>query len=277
MDRIEKLWRSTIQHGPHSNRVYLMKLDERDMPGIVERIDNLALEKGYTKLFAKVPASNAGAFQAAGFCAEARIPGFFNGREDVLFMSRFLDDVRKTETDEESLDGVLELSRRRGEECGDEKAMPPNGMIRPCAPEDIHAMSEIYRDVFPTYPFPIDDPDFLLQTMKTHVAYFGVEAEGRLVALASAEMDEAAGNVEFTDFATLPKWRGQGLAVLLLKAMEPVMRHKGIQTGYTIARAVSAGMNIVFSKMGYDYGGRLVNNTNISGQIESMNVWYKSL
>ncbi len=51
----------------------------------------------------------------------------------------------------------------------------------------------------------------------------------------------------------------------------------GIKTVFTIARAKSPGMNITFARSGYDYGGTLVNNTNISGQIESMNVWYKSL
>ena len=40
---------------------------------------------------------------------------------------------------------------------------------------------------------------------------------------------------------------------------------------------MSAGMNITFSKNGYKYGGTLVNNTDISGQIESMNVWFKNL
>jgi hypothetical protein len=36
-------------------------------------------------------------------------------------------------------------------------------------------------------------------------------------------------------------------------------------------------MNITFSKLGYKYGGLLKNNTNISGAIESMNVWYKEI
>ncbi|PLX31824.1 MAG: putative beta-lysine N-acetyltransferase, partial [Ignavibacteria bacterium] len=30
-------------------------------------------------------------------------------------------------------------------------------------------------------------------------------------------------------------------------------------------------------KAGYEYTGTLVNNTNISGQIENMNVWFKTL
>ena len=47
------------------------------------------------------------------------------------------------------------------------------------------------------------------------------------------------------------------------------------QTWYTIARALSAGMNITFAKAGYRYAGTLVNNTDISGTIESMNVWWR--
>jgi hypothetical protein len=36
-------------------------------------------------------------------------------------------------------------------------------------------------------------------------------------------------------------------------------------------------MNATFAKAGYSFGGTLINNTNISGDIESMNVWYKNL
>jgi len=101
--------------------------------------------------------------------------------------------------------------------------------------------------------------------------------DGALAALSSAEMDIQGSNVEMTDFATLPEYRGRGLAQFLLQEMEGAMTHKGMRTAYTIARAVSPGMNITFSRRGYQYGGTLVNNTQISGSIESMNIWYKSL
>jgi hypothetical protein len=51
----------------------------------------------------------------------------------------------------------------------------------------------------------------------------------------------------------------------------------GMRTAYTIARALFTAMNITFAGMGYAYGGTLNNNTSISGHIQSMNVWYKSL
>ena len=99
----------------------------------------------------------------------------------------------------------------------------------------------------------------------------------KIVSLASSEIDYEAGNVEMTDFATLPRYRGQGLGHWLLSRMETEMRSEGIATAYTIARALERGINILFARRGYEYGGTIHNNTNIGGQIESMNVWYKSL
>jgi hypothetical protein len=36
-------------------------------------------------------------------------------------------------------------------------------------------------------------------------------------------------------------------------------------------------MNITFAKQRYALAGTLINNTDISGSLESMNVWYKPL
>ena len=146
-----------------------------------------------------------------------------------------------------------------------------------CLPADAEEMSEVYRAVFATYPFPIHDPAYLRETMTTHVAYFGIRRRGKIVALASSEMDTDAGNVEMTDFATLPEYRGHGLAKRILAVMEEKMRSRGLFMAYTIARSLSAGMNITFSRRDYRFGGTLINNTQISGRIESMNVWYKEL
>ena len=138
-------------------------------------------------------------------------------------------------------------------------------------------MAEIYRRVFATYPFPIHDPSYLEKTMRENVVYFGVWQEGKLIALSSAEMDQSAASAEMTDFATLPECRGQGLATSLLTRMEAEMRRRGMNTLFTIARAVSFGMNITFARCGYQYGGTLTRNTQISGCLECMNIWYKPL
>jgi putative beta-lysine N-acetyltransferase len=138
-------------------------------------------------------------------------------------------------------------------------------------------ISKVYRKVFKSYPFPIYDSKYIIDTMKNHVIYYIIRNEQRISAVSSAEIDVNAQNAEMTDFATLPSYRGKGLANSLLCRMEKDMIAKGIKTSYTIARAGSYAINTIFAKSGYKFSGTLVNNTNIAGSLESMNVWYKCL
>jgi len=272
-DRMEKLGHSLIQHGPANRRIYVMKADARDMPGLLGRLERLAGANGYTKIFAKVPLGLAAAFKADGYRREAVVPGMFRGREDAAFLGRYFSEERAREREAELIGEILRDAEGRATPRAG--ALAAGLELRELGPEDAEAMSEVYRAVFPTYPFPIHDPDYLRRTMRTHIRYFGVLEQKSLVAVSSAEMDREELNVEMTDFATLPAARGAGLALHLLRRMEEAVREEGILTPFTIARALSRGMNITFARAGYACGGTLTNNTQISGQIESMNVWYK--
>lgn len=273
-DRVEKIGGALVQHGHLSNRIYLMDINDAHPEKLITRLEELAKEKDYTKVFAKVPSSRVGSFLDAGYREEASVPRYYRG-EDALFLGLYLEERRAECSDPESLKQVLLSAIESNGKKTDE--VSPLETIRRCTEDDIEAMSRIYGEVFSTYPFPIFDPEYILKTMKSHVIYFGVEVMGHLAALASAEIDDKYGNVEFTDFATRPKWRGNGFAPHLLEVMETEIKKLGIQTAYTIARASLPGINTIFSKNGYTYSGTLTNNTNISGQIESMNVWYKDL
>ena len=48
-DKIEKFSNSLIQHGKNNDRIYLMKLDKQDMPGIFSDLYSLAYENRYGK------------------------------------------------------------------------------------------------------------------------------------------------------------------------------------------------------------------------------------
>jgi len=276
-DKIETFLKALIQHGSLSNRIYLMKLKQAEPSKLIPAMEDLAKSNGYTKIFAKVPASQADMFLRSGYRKEASIPGFYNGREDGLFLACYFDNERKKERLEQEIEKVLNVAIQKERQQVDEDSLSSGAVIRQCRPDDAEKMSQLYQNVFPTYPFPISNPGYISKTMMDHIVYFGVEIDGEFVSLASSEMDTEAENAELTDFATLPEHRGNGYAGCLLSRMEKEMRTRGIKTAYTIARALSAGMNIIFAKAGYDYGGRLINNTNISGRIESMNVWYKQL
>ncbi|WP_135611593.1 putative beta-lysine N-acetyltransferase [Methanococcoides sp. AM1] len=274
MDSIEKIGNSVIQHGSYNDRIYLMKLDPADMPSLLDEIDALAEKESYSKIFTKVPGSFKELLCDRCYLCEASIPRYYYGKEDAVIMSKFLDDKRSINCLNEMHEDVIKTALSK--EKGMHSILPSEYSIRKCEKQDIGQMADVYQKTFDTYPFPIHDPDYLLKTMEDNVVYFGVFKEGKVVALSSAEIDYDYSGVEMTDFATLPEFRGKGLSSELLRKMEKDIKAKGIKTAYTIARASSYGMNIVFAKCGYEYCGRLVNNTNISGNIESMNIWYRN-
>jgi putative beta-lysine N-acetyltransferase len=275
-DRIEKIGNSVIQHGKYNDRVYLMKLDADNTLNVIQAIEILAEGKGYSKIFGKVPESQKDIFGDHGYKLEAIIPGFFSDGQQVSFMGKFLDAERSRTTDADKAAAIIETALE-GDTSGNPGNTPEDIDIRQCTTRDISEMVELYKKVFETYPFPIHDPDYIRHTMIHDVAYFGAFKGSSLVGLSSAEMDREDKNVEMTDFAVLPEYRGRDIAMYLLDEMENEMRQRLLNTAYTIARSLSHGMNITFAKLGYTYSGTLLNNTNISGGIESMNVWYKKI
>lgn len=275
-DTIEQYKGSIIQHGSYNDRIYVIKVVSELSNIYPSDVIALATRHNYSKIFAKIPERYSDIFFDAGFQLEAHIPAFYSGNESALFMGYYLNDERATESNPEQIERTLKLALGK-ETDGSTCNLKQGFAIRNCNNADASMLANIYQQIFKSYPFPIHDAKYILETMKSHVAYFGIEADGQIVATSSAEMDKQDANVEMTDFATLPEWNGNGLAQILLAKMESEMKSKGIRTAYTIARAMSAGINIVFAKAGYQFGGRLKNNTNISGSIESMNVWYKCL
>lgn len=275
-DIIEKFEGSVIQHGSYNDRIYLIKLSSEAPSTTPRKLIDLARKSNYSKIFAKVPECHSELFFAAGFEEEARIPEFYNGKITAVLLGFYLNAERGEEPDLDEMDKILKIALEK-QAAKSKKHSNGETSLRICNEADVINIADIYKATFQSYPFPIHDPAYILKTMKSDVDYFGIEAQGRLVAVSSAEIDKQSSNAEMTDFATRQEWRGNGFAQCLLLQMEKAMKKKGIKTAYTIARAMSAGMNITFSKAGYQFAGRLKNNTNISGSIESMNVWYKHL
>ncbi|MDA3903172.1 MAG: putative beta-lysine N-acetyltransferase [Desulfuromusa sp.] len=276
IDQVERFGKSIIQHGSENDRVYLIKLDKTDLPSILSWIDNLATLHSYSKAFVKIPVSAQTVFSAEGYRVEATIPGLFRGEEDGLFMARYYDDERRSDPDAALVQKVLDASFIKAEQRHS-TSLPADCVCRLSNPTHCREMAELYQKTFASYPFPIQDPEYLATTMAKNVLYAGVWKKDRLLALASAEIDHQNGNAELTDFATHPDWRGHGLANLLLQRLEKELQLFEIKTCYTIARATSFGMNICFAQNGYQFSGTLVNNTQIAGGLESMNVWHKGL
>lgn len=275
-DAITKLGQTVIQHGPHNDRIYVMKLSARDMPHIVHKLYEMALANSYSKIFVKAPAYALDAFVRAGYVVEAYVPGYFNGRIGAYFMAKYVDGKRAVEKKRGVIDGVLSAARLIGGKWR-APSLREGFTFHVASHEDAGELAALYKKTFATYPFPIHDVEYILRTMENNVRYFCVWANGAIAGASSAEMDIDSLNVEMTDFATSEEFRGNGISVYLLHKMEGNMAKEGMKLAYTITRATSYPINKIFSRAGYAYGGLLTNNTNICGTYESMNVWYKPL
>jgi len=275
MDIIEQINKSAIQHGKDSDRIYLMKLHEDDYSTIAEKLHQVADAHNYSKIFIKIPDSARKFFAKEKYIVEAEVPFFYNGKEKGLFMAKYLNSTRLRLEEDKREEIIKNIRIAKTQQALPSIEEPPGFEFRLMTKKDAVMLAKLYKDVFQSYPFPIQSPDYIIKTMNDNVIYFGALKNDNLVAAASSEMYINYENVEMTDFATLPAFRGNKLALYLLSMMETEMKKRGMKTLYTIARAHSVGMNITFARNGYKFAGTLINNTNISGAIESMNIWYK--
>lgn len=291
-ERIGPTGGTHIQHGPLSDRVYVLHLADGDMPAVIPDLIDLAHRHRYGKIIAKIPRRHLEAFLGAGFGEEATIPQFFPSsdprardvaeREDAHFVAFFRHEARRRIDEGARIFEVLQACAQRMRRPA--AARPARAAaaesVEPIGPEEAEGLARLYGAVFASYPFPIHDPAFLRAQMADDVHFFGIRGEDEQgatgwIAAASAEVDRTNGAAELTDFATRPSAQGRGCARTLLRALEAHMDRIGIPLGFTIARAVSHGMNLVFAGAGYECGGTLRNNTGIAGRLESMNVWHK--
>lgn len=273
-DQLESVSGALTQHGKYNDRLYIMKLGSAsDAEDTLGKVELLAKDNDYGKIFAKVSNPLADLFGEHDYDLEAKVPNLYNGSKDGYFFSKYLNKNRSNvdSTEIESVVAVATSKKRCSLEENTEFS------VEELTKSDVESIIKVYKSVFKTYPFPIFDKGFVEESMNSNVRIFGVRDGDELVAVSSCEIDYDSENVEMTDFATLPEYRGHGLAMKLLSVMDLQMRLAGIKTSYTIARSKSFGMNITFSRNDYIYAGTLKNNTNISGSIESMNVWYKRL
>lgn len=276
MDQIEKIKGGVIHHGKWSDRIYVLDLPPNNMEDFLSEIDRLADKEGYGKIILKAPEIMEENLMEKGYIIEAKVPGLFQGTLMGGFFCKYINEERKAVRDEEAVQAVLDKAKKKQGSI----YLPiteGNYTYKSVGPEYVKDMVHIYQQVFKTYPFPIHKEEYIQQTMKENVKYFGIWKEEKLVGISSAEVNVKCKNAEMTDFAILEGYRGKNLSSALLVMMEMEMKRIGIPLVYTIARAVSYGMNSTFSKNGYTYGGTLKNNTQISGSIESMNVWYKKI
>lgn len=153
--------------------------------------------------------------------------------------------------------------------------LPSSLSLKLLEPEDCKQISSLLGRVFSTYPTPVTEPSYLQKLMHDGCLFAGIYQEHELISMAAAYPDVKTCRCEITDCATLSSFRGLSLVEKIISFLEQQVQVKNDYTLFSLARARSFGMNRVFHKLKYSYQGRLINNCNIAGGYEDMNLWVK--
>ncbi|MFZ5641584.1 MAG: putative beta-lysine N-acetyltransferase [Bacillota bacterium] len=246
-------------------------------PGEIPELDvgDLMQQKSFGKIIVLAGDSNWQDFLDHGFSLEAVHKNYFRGRPGY-YLARYPCPGRGTSRQTAKADRLLADVLKFPASLPD-ASLPPAFSLRDAGLADIPQLVELYKKVFTSYPVPITDQDYMQETMQTKNHFKIILHRNKIVSAASAEMDANNLTAELTDCASLPEYRGRGLMSKLIQALEEEMRRRKFISVYTIARATGKGINLIFRKQGYEYGGRFINNCTICGSFEDMNLWHKKL
>ncbi len=258
-----------------NERVKVLDYHGANIPALAEYLNYLARENGFGKVVLVSREADWETFLSRGFILEGFIKSYFRGKTGYC-LSRFFGKERRISQFIEDEDEILQqiLAQPAAVKL---KKLPEGSRLRSAGTDDIPVLVELFTAVFPSYPTPLNRPEYLEQVIGKKAHFKVIENQGKIISAASAEFSRTNMAAEMTDCATLPDYRGQGLMSILINALEDEMRKEQMQTLYSLSRALSHGINLVFHRHGYTYGGRLINNCNIMGKFEDMNLWVKEL
>jgi putative beta-lysine N-acetyltransferase len=242
---------------------------------IIKELESLAKEYTLTKTFIKVNPEDWRHFINQGYITEAFFPKYFNGRH-AYSMAFYYESSRRTSDFWIVEDDILLQVKNLPQNV----ELPPISKqytLRRAKVEDTPALAELYKAVFEVYPTPVNDPNYLREVLLADTIFYVAEKGGVIVSAASAEVNKEFCNAELTDCATLQAHRKHGLMKILINKLEDDLYQQQIFNVYSIARALSFGMNAVFHQRGYEYTGRLIKNCKIYNKFEDMNIWVKDL
>jgi len=241
---------------------------------VITEIINFAKKKGLGKIISNCRSLLLQTLRDRGFIVEGIIKGFFQG-EHAYCVSYFIDPERKSTLSKAKGDYIL--SQCVSESKQNHPLGKYNHRIRQADASDIPQMIKLFAKVFKTYPSPVFNRNYLEKVMLEQALYKVAEEDGKIISVASADMDKLNLNAEITDCATYPEHRGKSIIQHLISAIEVDLLKKGFCTVYSLSRAVNPGINKTLSRLEYEYGGRLLNNCHICGGFEDMNIWVKKI
>ncbi len=266
---------ATIFLDHYNQRIRILDYTGPNYSEMILSIRRLAEANAFDKIICYAKTNDWQQFLQHGYVLEAVLKYYFAG-EDAYVVSKFRSQARVTSGSllEEIL--LIEDIMSRPFETTS-RSLPEGYDLRLARPDDIPHLTKLYRTIFESYPSPLMHEDYMRTVFEKESVFAVITREDTIIAAASAELRPKKLTAELTDCATVKSERGKGLMSLILSFLENELRSRDYRSAYTLARSRSFGMNQVFYGLEYEFLGRLVNNCDIYGAYEDMNLWVKKL
>ncbi|MGF7186427.1 putative beta-lysine N-acetyltransferase [Desulfitispora alkaliphila] len=262
----------------HNKRIVVQDYSGPNIHNLSHRLDYLARENDFDKVFIKAKMDDWEDFITHGYLLEGVFKYYYSGETAYSIAKFYSKDRRYSEKIEKENEIIKKIVHQDPSKLEIEPELSEGLVMRTATTDDIPKIVQLYDEVFKSYPTPLNKMSYVSTLMEYHDVLFKLILDGdRIVSAASADMDIKNKNAEMTDCATDPQYRGSGFMSILMRELEKEIKAKGIITAYSLARAQSFGMNNVFYRLGYRYNGRLINNCDIMGSFEDMNLWVKKI
>lgn len=260
----------------YNQRIKILQYTATNFSKMIMKIRWIAEANGFDKIFCMASRQEWQKFLRYGYVLEAVIKYYLNG-EDAYIMSKFRSQERLTSVNLMEEIHLIEEIMTYDNKDSQERPLGPTFKIRMASNADIQNLILLYQEIFETYPSPLIHNDYFESIFQKDSIFALCEENGQIIAAASAELSPQHKAAELTDCATRKSARGLGIMTHILKFLEVELKKRDYHCAYTMARGRSYGMNNVFYRLNYEFLGRLINNCDIYGTYEDMNIWANNL
>lgn len=268
-------FRATLKIDALNQRIWVEDYGIGDLIKLTQYLLGLAHYNHLEKIIFPCRREHVDVLKIQGYVEEGILEGYFSG-QDAHFMATFPRPRRGISLLLSTENQILqEISERAGDFKDSLPVLSPGFNMRKARQKDVPELCALFKTVFDSYPSPVQKPEYLSERITGYDVFRVITYENKIVSAASVEIDPEYNRAELTDCATLPEYRGRRLMNAILHYLERDCHELKLKCLFTLARASSYGMNLVFHRLGYKYKGTLINNCHICGQYEDMNLWVK--
>ncbi|MBI2519015.1 MAG: GNAT family N-acetyltransferase [Bdellovibrio sp.] len=248
-------------------KVHLTGLKPADQPEVIAYMQKEFSFSGFSKLILYTDVGlNPEITQSIPMIeCEARLNNFGRFQEYSIY-SRVIFEKRKFEP--------MQISPRKITEKGNFKA--EYKVFSQGEERDYEGLSELFKNSFTCYPFPIFYSPFLKLLCESTVCSVAF-VEGVMAATAVAHIDNKSSTAEIAECCTKEGFRGKGLNRKVITNLETFIKKTGIQSAYALTRSDSDSATNLFRALGFSDSGLLKRNCLIDSSYKDLVFFHKRL